>query len=1125
MKLHKIEVLNVNSLYGEQALDLDKDLGGAPLFLVVGPTGAGKTTLLDAVCLALFGCTPRLSKSGASKNGEDPQDPRRVMSHGRGETRAQVEFSKQEDGVRRRYRAAWYCRRARRSPSGLLQLAERSLESLCEETGEWTVLVSDHRKKFWEPIFDQVLEGMRVEEFTRAILLAQGQFVAFLKPEGSAAEGERKRARILELLTDTAEFRRIGARASERRRLADEAVTEIRTKLDATETLTAAERSRIGEAHGGCVQSLAGLEERIAMLSALAEWLKKGADLISQGEENRNRLAAALAAREASREGMASLEEHERCAPAFVVLGDERASALVAREAASVLVSQQQIVAKAAAEKAAGQLGLTASSAALEQGLLVAAALKPKLDRALELKAEVEGLARLAEKATAQLAGLEAQEIEQRTAIGRDDEALRNLETRAASLAERVLPLGDAATLQPALSGLSERVRGHAGSRAALAARGQALEGDEAQVATLVEGIVDGQSGLRLQEQEAAGLEVARVRAQEPLEELLGKFADLPSAQAAIDEAVGLLQEEVGYQEWVVASAEKAHALREGDRCPLCGSREHDVQRDDHESRLEVARQRLKVARQGIASEQGRAKELRAASTALDRAEHARSLAFAALEPARAALGKDEVRREQLFEVLASKKRALAESTELWERGEAELVTELESYGLPVLRDSSGPQLLDAMESGESRVKAWLQIQTETAVVTTDTASTQAARQIKAELLEKLQGDLRLAGEDVSGGGRVLAEAREELVKHFGDRDPREVGAASDAGLAVFRVQVADRQKVWSFSAAAHAAALAQCSAMAAVCQQADQASEQHHVALVAGLAELGLPDVSALEAAFIADPQRGILLEQRESEIRELEAARAVAELLLKQSADLEMARPEAAVAGGGDRQAALEWAQQLFLRAVELRRRTADFQARLDLDDRTRARNRDLHDQLAVRTERAVVWRRLHELIGKGEGAAFQKFAQILNLGELILGANAHLARLSERYELTPATDDEGRPGLAFAVIDHNLGSVVRPISTLSGGETFLVSMALALALGQFRSVRMPIETLLLDEGFGTLDRDTQDVAMNALSRLQDSGIQVGIISHVEGLRDRIPAQVQIEVQGDGHSLIRVV
>ena len=123
-----------------------------------------------------------------------------------------------------------------------------------------------------------------------------------------------------------------------------------------------------------------------------------------------------------------------------------------------------------------------------------------------------------------------------------------------------------------------------------------------------------------------------------------------------------------------------------------------------------------------------------------------------------------------------------------------------------------------------------------------------------------------------------------------------------------------------------------------------------------------------------------------------------------------------------------------------------------------------------------------------------------------------------------LAPARDARGEPQLGFAVRDEWHAGVERPVTTLSGGESFLVSLALALALADYRAVRMPIETLLLDEGFGTLDRDTLGVVMNALSALTSEGVQIAIISHVDWLRDQIEAQVAVEPRGNGRSRIVV-
>ncbi|TPV94226.1 MAG: hypothetical protein B7733_16510, partial [Myxococcales bacterium FL481] len=168
--------------------------------------------------------------------------------------------------------------------------------------------------------------------------------------------------------------------------------------------------------------------------------------------------------------------------------------------------------------------------------------------------------------------------------------------------------------------------------------------------------------------------------------------------------------------------------------------------------------------------------------------------------------------------------------------------------------------------------------------------------------------------------------------------------------------------------------------------------------------------------------------------------------------------------------------------------------------------------------------LWHQLHDLIGRNDGKRFREFAQILNLEELLTRANAHLVDLAPRYTLRPGRDRHGRPSLSFFVCDTFQAMQDRPIDTLSGGETFLVSLALALALASYRGIDEPIETLLLDEGFGTLDDNTLDTVMNALEQLHGGGTQVGIISHVAALRERIDTRIVVEPLGNGRSRLHV-
>ncbi|MEC7949660.1 MAG: SbcC/MukB-like Walker B domain-containing protein, partial [Myxococcota bacterium] len=143
--------------------------------------------------------------------------------------------------------------------------------------------------------------------------------------------------------------------------------------------------------------------------------------------------------------------------------------------------------------------------------------------------------------------------------------------------------------------------------------------------------------------------------------------------------------------------------------------------------------------------------------------------------------------------------------------------------------------------------------------------------------------------------------------------------------------------------------------------------------------------------------------------------------------------------------------------------------------------------------------------------------------NLDQLLRSANRHLGRLNERYRLRTETDETGLPTLEFVVEDTWRPGTPRSIKTLSGGESFLVSLALALGLSDLRTSSMPVETLLLDEGFGTLDPQTLDTALAALQQLQSAGRQVGIISHVVGLQERIQARIMVEPIGEGRSKLR--
>ncbi len=167
---------------------------------------------------------------------------------------------------------------------------------------------------------------------------------------------------------------------------------------------------------------------------------------------------------------------------------------------------------------------------------------------------------------------------------------------------------------------------------------------------------------------------------------------------------------------------------------------------------------------------------------------------------------------------------------------------------------------------------------------------------------------------------------------------------------------------------------------------------------------------------------------------------------------------------------------------------------------------------------------WGRMNELIGSADGKKFRNYAQQFTLDVLLGYANSHLAQLAKRYRLERVLAPNG-PSLALMVRDQDMGGEVRSVNSLSGGESFLVSLALALGLASLSSNRVRVESLFIDEGFGSLDNETLRVAMDALDGLQSMGRKVGVISHVQDMTERIATRIVVQPAGGGTSSVTVL
>jgi exonuclease SbcC len=166
---------------------------------------------------------------------------------------------------------------------------------------------------------------------------------------------------------------------------------------------------------------------------------------------------------------------------------------------------------------------------------------------------------------------------------------------------------------------------------------------------------------------------------------------------------------------------------------------------------------------------------------------------------------------------------------------------------------------------------------------------------------------------------------------------------------------------------------------------------------------------------------------------------------------------------------------------------------------------------------------WARLDELIGSSDGKRFRNYAQQFTLDVLLGYANAHLGQLAPRYQLQ-RIDNPAAPSLGLLVRDLHMGDEMRSVHSLSGGESFLVSLALALGLASLSSNRVRVESLFIDEGFGSLDAETLRVAMDALDGLQSMGRKVGVISHVQEMTERISTRILVQPAAGGRSVVSV-
>jgi exonuclease SbcC len=295
---------------------------------------------------------------------------------------------------------------------------------------------------------------------------------------------------------------------------------------------------------------------------------------------------------------------------------------------------------------------------------------------------------------------------------------------------------------------------------------------------------------------------------------------------------------------------------------------------------------------------------------------------------------------------------------------------------------------------------------------------------------------------------------------------------------------------------------------------QADYQARQTELA--AALAAAGFTTAAEAQALLLPEAEARQLAQRRQRHLTDQQASQ---QLQAKLAADLAH-HQEAALTPLSTAALTAELAQ-LNAENEKLHQRLGAAGSQLTQDDEARQQQAEGLLRLAARQREQQRWQDLAEQIGSAKGDKFSQFAQGLTLSHLARLANLRLQQLTGRYTILKTPNRN----LELQIIDHDQADTVRPMASLSGGESFLVSLALALGLSELAGYKARIESLFIDEGFGTLDPDSLNTALDALERLQHSGKMIGIISHVADLKERIGTQIRVQPGAGGNSTVRVV
>ncbi len=1031
MKILSIRLKNINSLRGEQYIAFhESPIADSGLFAIVGPTGAGKTSILDAITLALYGNAPRFGG----------RDTEKAMSYHTADCFAEVDFEVKG----KRYRSKWALWRSRNRLDGEIQPPKMELCDL--DNNE---ILESKKTDVVERI--TAITGLDYPRFLRSVMLAQGDFAAFLKAK------ESDKGELLEKITGTDLYTRLSQQAFQRKKKEEERLKELERKLDTAQLLTEEQQTEFR----GKVQELKveknSISENIKTLEAQHQWLVRLGELETQKQKLGQQLTALQADRDTHADDFRRFDLHLTAVTHRTPLAEIQ------------VIQSNHNKLEAELRELHSALPFMAEARQLAEAHLAQA------DRQLA-DAKREQQAWLPKFTDAEI--IESNIVNIQNAIRETEQSLREKNTRLQAL-KPVAGFAENGTERKQVEAQNERLE-------------KAIETGRAEMDTLHAGQTREQLAAAehslTQNLETWTAQLHRAESfratQQNLKALRDQFTDLkdsinrnkeilPALEAQEQAARGILENLRTIHELELKVQTYAQAriqLQPGEKCPLCGSTQHPYV-ENYQQPDESAKRR--------------------------RDEQA--LAHQAIEKKIITLGQQIRHETESQHQLMEQGKKEKEKADAWRA----------AYGqaIPVLEETIAIDDIEAIENSileKTQTRLLLRQQL------------QAHEQLRAALLyyeekfqwnrlkiklleESSQLEKRKTERTALMGNANVKDVRQqvarELEKAEAERQAAENQHNAKANGLDFQIkQLADRQKMLGDT------------------RQLLDAKEKN---LLEMIAKNSFDSLEALREVLLDETTEARLKAKREALEAHLQQTRGawqqVGETLRTATAENLTKEPQETV---------FHQLRESQLAHEQAIKEATRLQQTLENHEKTVRKNQRVYTEIDQQQIELARWRSLEKLIGSAGGAEFNTFAQGLTLAQLVQLANRYLDQLNPRYQIrrVPQTD------LDVEILDRDQADNIRPVKTLSGGETFLVSLALALGLSDIAGRKIRIESLFIDEGFGTLDPQTLDTAITTLENLQATGKMIGIISHVEALKDRIGTQVQVVRLPGGNSTIKI-